>query len=103
MGAEEFFGSIAERADPERLAGVESTYLFDVTGAGRWLVAVHDGKVTVTENPDRGADVVFTLSSETFDRLLARKQSPMIAYMTGKLKISGDIGVAMELQKLFPS
>ncbi len=103
MTAKEFFESIAERADPERLDGVDSTYLFDVTGSGRWLVEVRDRKVTVTENPDGGADVAFTLSSETFERLLAKKQSPMLAYMTGKLKISGDIGVAMELQKLIPS
>jgi putative sterol carrier protein len=102
MGAREFFATIAEQADPARLAGVDSSYLFDVTGEGRWLIEVHDQKVVVSENPDGEADVAFSMSGDTFDRLLARKQNPMIAYMTGKLKISGDINTAMELQKLIP-
>jgi putative sterol carrier protein len=102
MAAREFFDSIPRKADPERLEGVDSSYLFDIAGEGRWLVQVRDQKVTVTENPDSGADVTFSLSVETFEKLLAKKQNPMIAYMTGKLKISGDINTAMELQKLIP-
>jgi putative sterol carrier protein len=102
MTAREFFESIAAKAEPERLKGVDSSYLFDVAGEGRWLVQVRDQKVTVTENPESGADVTFSLSAETFGKLLAKKQNPMIAYMTGKLKISGDMSTAMELQKLIP-
>jgi putative sterol carrier protein len=102
MAAREFFDSIPGKADPERLKGIDSSYLFDIAGEGKWLVQVQDQKVTVTENPDSGADVTFSLSAETFEKLLAKKQNPMIAYMTGKLKISGDINTAMELQKLIP-
>ena len=102
MAAREFFAALPEKADPARLAGVDSSYLFDIAGEGRWLVEVRDRKVTVTENPETEGDVAFSLSGETFDRLLAQQQNPMIAYMTGKLKISGDINAAMELQKLIP-
>jgi putative sterol carrier protein len=102
MAAREFFAELAEKAEPSRLEGVDSSYLFDVTGEGRWLVEVRDQKVTVTQNPAGEGDVTFTLSGETFDRLLSRQQNPMIAYMTGKLKISGDLNTAMELQKLIP-
>jgi putative sterol carrier protein len=102
MAAGEFFAALPGQADPARLVGIDSSYLFEVAGEGRWLVEVRDQKVTVTENPEGEGDVAFSLSSETFDRLLTRKQNPMIAYMTGKLKISGDINTAMELQKLIP-
>ena len=102
MSAREFFAELPQKAEPERLVGVESSYLFDITGEGRWLVEVRDQKVTVTENPEGDGDVAFTLSGQTFDRLLARQQNPMVAYMTGKLKISGDLSTAMELQKLIP-
>jgi putative sterol carrier protein len=44
--------------------------------------------------------VKFTLSGETFDRITERKQNPMIAYMTGKVKVSGDIAAAANLQKI---
>ena len=42
----------------------------------------------------------FTLSGDTFDRITERKQNPMIAYMTGKVKVSGDISAAADLQKI---
>ena len=100
MGAREFFESLPGKVDPERIAGVDASYLFDVAGEGRWLVEVRDGKVAVSENPTAEADATFALSSETFMKLVARKQNPMVAYMTGKLKISGDIAVAMHLRDL---
>ena len=100
MGAREFFESLPGKVDPERIAGVDASYLFDVAGEGRWLVEVRDGKVAVSENPTAEADVTFALSSETFTKLVARQQNPMVAYMTGRLKISGDIAVAMHLRDL---
>ena len=100
MGAREFFESLPGRVNPERIAGVDASYLFEVAGEGRWLVEVRDGSVAVTENPTAGADVTFSLSGETFTKLVAGRQNPMIAYMTGKLKISGDIAVAMHLRDL---
>ena len=102
MTAKEFFDELPGHAEPEKLAGVQATYLFDIAGEGRWLVEIRDSAVTVAEDPSGGADVEFALSGETFSKLLARKQSPMVAYMTGKLKVKGDINVAMHLQSLLP-
>jgi putative sterol carrier protein len=103
MSAREFFETLPGRPDPERLRGVRHSYFFDVAGEGRWLVTVDDGTVAVEENPaSPNADVSFALSAETFEKLVGKKQNPMIAYMTGKLKISGDVKVAMELQNLLP-
>ena len=100
MGAREFFESLPGRVNPERIAGVDASYLFEVAGEGRWLVEVRDASVVVTENPTADADVTFSLSGETFTKLVAGRQNPMVAYMTGKLKISGDIAVAMHLRDL---
>ena len=36
-----------------------------------------------------------------FEKIVAGEQNPTTAYMTGKLKIKGDMGAAMKLQKLF--
>ena len=100
MTAREFFESLPGRADPERIAGIDSSYLFDVAGEGRWLVEVRDGRVTVTEDPEGQGDVGFALTAETFERIDGRKLNPMVAYMTGKLKVTGDIGAAMALQRI---
>ena len=45
----EFFETLESRVDPAKAAGVNSSYLFDVTGAGTWKVDVQDSGVQVTE------------------------------------------------------
>jgi putative sterol carrier protein len=79
---------------------MNNSYLFDIEGEGQWLVAVSDGKLTVNEGGG-DADATISTSGETFDKIAAGDQNPTTAYMTGKLKIKGDMGAAMKLQKLF--
>ena len=100
MEAREFFESLETRVDPAKAAGMNASYKFVIDGAGTWNVDVDDGKVTVTENGSE-ADTTITTSAETFTKIANGEQNPTAAYMSGKLKVSGDIGQAMKLQKLF--
>ena len=97
---QEFFDGLASRADAEKTAGMNNSYLFDIEGAGQWLVAVQDGAVTVTEGTGE-ADTTITTTEDSFMAIVRGEQNPTTAYMTGKLKIKGDMGAAMKLQKLF--
>jgi putative sterol carrier protein len=97
---QEFFQNLESRADGSKTAGMTNSYLFDIDGAGQWVVSVDDGKVTVTEGGGE-ADTTIQASEETFRKIVAGEQNPTSAYMTGKLKIKGDMGAAMKLQKLF--
>jgi putative sterol carrier protein len=101
MDAKEFFSTLESEADPARIAGIEHSYVFEIEGEGRWLVEIHDGTLKVTEGWEGGADAIISTSSQTFDRLASRQQSPMTAVLTGKVKIDGDYGAAMKLQKVF--
>ena len=74
-----------------------NSYLFDIEGAGQWKVDVDDGKVTVTEGGG-DADCTIWASEQTFEKIVAGEQNPTSAYMTGKLKIKGEMGAAMKLQ-----
>jgi len=96
----EFFESLPARVDPSRIAGMNNTYAFDIEGAGAWTVAIADGTITVTDGTG-DADCTFSASEESFQKIVAGEQNPTTAYMTGKLKIKGDMGAAMKLQKLF--
>ncbi|TML05087.1 MAG: SCP2 sterol-binding domain-containing protein [Actinobacteria bacterium] len=100
MSAKEFFDSLQSRVDPAKTAGMNNSYLFDIEGAGKWKVDVQDGDVSVTENAE-GADVTISTSEETFEKITSGEQNATSAYMTGKLKVKGDMGAAMKLQKLF--
>jgi putative sterol carrier protein len=97
---QEFFEGLPGRVTPERIEGMNNTYVFDIEGAGAWTVAIADGSVTVTEGVGEG-DCTFSTSEENFEKIVAGEQNPTTAYMTGKLKIKGDMGAAMKLQKIF--
>ena len=56
-----------------------------------------EAKVT---NEDKAADTVVTTSVDTLDQLRSGKLNPMMAMMSGKVKIKGDMGLAMKLQGL---
>lgn len=100
MEPREFFDTLSSRIDPSKTAGMNNSYVFDIEGAGVWKVDVKNGNVDVTEGGG-DADVTIRASEDTFRAIAAGEQSPTTAYMTGKLKIDGDMGAAMKLQKLF--
>jgi len=100
MTAAEFFEKLPSRVVPEKTAGMDNSFVFAIEGAGTWTVKVADGAVTVDEG-DTGGDCTISTSAEVFERILGGEQNPTAAYMTGKLKVKGDMGAAMKLQKLF--
>jgi putative sterol carrier protein len=96
----EFFEGLNGRASSEKTAGMNNSYVFDVEGAGQWKVDVRDGAVSVTEGGG-DADATISASEENFRKMVEGEMNPTTAYMTGKLKIKGDMGAALKLQKLF--
>ncbi len=100
MSVRELFETLPSKADPSKTAGMTNSYVFDIEGVGQWKVDVDDGSISVT--PGGGdADVTISTSEETFEKIVAGEQNPTSAYMTGKLKVKGDMGAALKLQKLF--
>jgi putative sterol carrier protein len=98
--AREFFEGLESRIDPAKTAGMTNSYVFEIDGAGTWKVDVQDGKVSVTEGGG-DADATISASDETFSQIASGDTNATTAYMTGKLKVKGDMGAAMKLQKLF--
>jgi len=96
----EFFDTLESKADAAKTAGMTNSYVFDIDGAGQWRVDVKDGVVAVSEGGG-DADVTITTSEETFGKIVDGEVNATSAYMTGKLKIKGDMSAAMKLQKLF--
>ena len=99
--ARQFFETLEARAgDSSKAAGLNATYLFDIDGAGKWIVRVENGQVSVQEGQG-DADTTISASEETFMRIVDGEQNATSAFMMGKLKVSGDLSNAMKLQKLF--
>jgi putative sterol carrier protein len=73
-------------------AGFDGSARFDISGEGSIRI---DG-TGVSEN-DSDADVVLTADTDTFRDILDGALDPTAAFMSGRLKIDGDMGTAMRL------
>jgi len=56
---------------------------------------------TIVNNEDTGADCTIKIKLANFEKLISGSLNPMMAFMSGKMKIDGDMGVAMKLSSLF--
>lgn len=55
----------------------------------------------VVENGIQDAPCTIKISLDNFDKMLSGALNPMMAFMSGKMKVDGDKGVAMKLASLF--
>lgn len=56
---------------------------------------------TVVSNDEKGADCTIRMKLGNFEKLMGGNLNPMMAYMSGKMKIDGDMSVAMKLSSMF--
>ncbi|WP_306027848.1 SCP2 sterol-binding domain-containing protein [Stappia sp. MMSF_3263] len=72
--------------------GISDSVKFDCGDAG--VIYVQGSEVT---NEDKDADCTITISQENLADLLAGELNPTMAFMSGKIKVAGDMSVAMKL------
>lgn len=80
-------------------SGLDATVKFDLGDEG---VIYVDGKSSPNSvsNENKDADCTITMSMENFLKLVQGDLDPTTAYMFGKLKVAGSMGVAMKLSKV---
>lgn len=79
-------------------SGFSNTVKFDFGSVGKLFI---DGGASKVTNEDKAADATVQVDFEDFKNIAAGKLDPMMAFMSGKLKVLGDMSVAMKLQTLF--
>ena len=93
------------KAEPDKvtkLAGLTATYQFNLSGegGGEFSVAITDGVATIKEGAIDSPNVTVTMSLDDFNKITEGKLNPTAAFMSGQLKISGDMSLAMKLQSI---
>jgi putative sterol carrier protein len=78
--------------------GFDKTVKFDFGSTGKLLI---DGPASKVTNDDGAADATVQVDFEDFKNIAQGTLDPMMAFMSGKLKVTGDMAVAMKLQSLF--
>lgn len=86
---------------------VKGVYAFKVTGGpsgneGTWLVDVKNDNGSVAFGSDAKADVTITISDADFLNLATGKLNPQTAFFQKKLKMAGNMGLAMKLKDVLP-
>lgn len=92
MGLDTIADKIREKVSE---SGFDKSVKFDLGSDG---VIVVDGQNVSTQ--DAGADCTITLSKDDFEELIAGELNPTMAFMSGKLKVDGDMAVAMQLSQV---
>ena len=97
--AQQFFDDLQANADARRASDLTASYRFDIEGAGMWRVDVLAGVVTV-EQSQEPADCMIATDEQTFLGVVQNQLSPIGAFMTGKIRVEGDMGLALRLRDL---
>lgn len=92
----------ALKADPSKIGGLTAVYQFNLSGEepGVYQIVLRSDSADVIEGQQETPNCTFILSSEDFKDLVAGKLNGMTAFMSGKLRVEGDVSLAMRLESL---
>ncbi len=99
----ESFDAMPSRFRADKATGTNATIQYDVSGegGGTWNAVIKDGACTVTPGPAPAPNLTLQISAQDWLDMLSGKQSGQMLFMSGKLKVKGDMGLAMKLGSMF--
>jgi putative sterol carrier protein len=102
MTPSELFASLPDRFRSERAGDLRATYVFELSGegGGSWTVHVADGALRVADGGDPGADVTLRATADDWMAIVEGRKDPQLAFLTGKLKVSGDLQLGLRLREV---
>ncbi len=88
--------------NPEPISGIQYIYQFDISGKeeGTYQLHLKDGLAKVNEGVDSPSECTLIMSLDNFHKFLTGSLNGTMAFMTGKLKIKGDMTKALKLETL---
>ncbi len=88
---------------PEKAPGLDAVIQFKFTGteAGNWFATIKDGKVSVEQGEAPSPKMTLTADSADYVKIFTGELDGMAAFMQGKLKLAGDLNLAMKLMQMF--
>jgi len=103
---DEIFRRMAEHVEPSKAKGNDAVVHFEILdapdgGYDRYEVVLADGACTVTDEPAKEPRVTFKIGPVDFLRLVSGNAAGPMLFMTGKLKIEGDLMFASTMTSLF--
>lgn len=102
MSYKESMELVKSKYDANKMKGVTAVYQFELTGdgGGHFYIDVNDGAAEFKDGQAEDPNITVTMELEDFKKLLDGELNATSAFMTGKIKVKGDMSLAMKLQAL---
>ncbi|MHB1256687.1 MAG: SCP2 sterol-binding domain-containing protein [Dethiobacteraceae bacterium] len=100
MSLRDVFLGLQQRLDGQEIKGLNATFQFELEGneEGVYHIIFIEGSGKTGEGAVATPNLTVTMNSDDFRSMLAGELNPAAAFMGGKLKVKGDMGLAMKLQ-----
>jgi putative sterol carrier protein len=101
---QQVFDSMRSSFQPAKAKGVHARYQWDLSGpnGGQWWIDVNDGAYKMGKGKIDNPNVTFVAKDKDWVAVSNGQLGGTWAYLTGRLKIRGDQGVARKLGEMFP-
>ena len=101
--AKEVMEALPLAFQPDKAKGMDATFQFELTGegGGTWVAKVANGQCTVTEGGIDHPSATISMGAADYVAIAQGKLDMAKAFMGGKIKVRGDMGLIMKLPDLF--
>lgn len=101
--ASEAFSRIQDRFDASKAEGVDGSIQLELTGegGGMWAIRISGDSFDVVEGGIESPTTTLTMSAEDFVGMVNGDVNAMAAFMQGRIKLQGNMGLAMKFQTIF--
>jgi putative sterol carrier protein len=105
MSMEALFSGMIERFNPRAAEGITAVLQFSLTGtqSGEFFIEIKNSTATLVHSVDRSPELLVEIDSEDWVAVVEGRLSGTQAYMSGKMKVKGDMNLLLVLDQLFPT
>jgi len=101
----ETFGQLYNNFNAEAAKGVNAVFQWEILGegGGSYYMSVKDGTCELNEGKHESPNVRQTMKTEVFLGMVNGEINPMGAFMSGKLKVKGNLMLAQKITDIWPA
>jgi len=83
--------------------GLDAVYQFDLSGdgGGKWFVTIKNETCDVKEGSHPSPNITISMASQDYVDMSTGKANGQMLFMSGRLRIAGDLGLALRMQSIF--